>query len=75
MELNPYLHYVLHRERAADAMSSAERWRLIKSLKVQGSSPGWLQRLGASRLVPDRPVDKTAKPSAGARQTASNPTL
>jgi hypothetical protein len=74
MELHPYLHYLVHRERAADAMRNAERWRLIKSLKVQGSSPGWLERLGARRLVPVHPLDEAGKPRAGARQTASSPT-
>jgi hypothetical protein len=74
MELNPYLHYLVHRERAADAMRDAERWRLIKSLKVQGSSPGWLGRLGLGRLVSVHPDDEAGMPVPGARQAASSPT-
>jgi hypothetical protein len=73
MELNPYLHYVVSQERRADAIRDAERWRLIQSLKVQGSSPGWLQRLRLRWLVPARPDHMAGKPRPGARPIVSGP--
>jgi hypothetical protein len=77
MELNPYLHYLVTQERRADAMRSAERWRLIKSLKKQDSSAGWLERLGL-RLKQSVLVHRdggTAATESGPRQAVSSPTL
>lgn len=75
MELNPYLHYRVHQERSADAVRAAEKWRLLRSLKAQGRSRGWLQRLGFGRLDSVDRDDEVRKPRPGARQSATSPTL
>jgi len=76
MELNPGLHYLIDRERRADAVRNAERWRQLKALKEACDSPGWVQRvalrLQASLVVQPRgPVAAERSPR---RQTASGPT-
>jgi hypothetical protein len=74
MELNPYLHDLAHRERSADAMRDAERWRLIRSLREQRSSRGWLGRLRLKRLASTHHEDAVRMPVPGAHPTASSST-
>ena len=76
MELNPGLHYLVDRERRADAMRDAERWRQIKSLKKHSESPGWAQRLALSLrgLVTVRLDGQAAARRPAPRQPASSST-
>jgi len=76
MEFNLYMAYRVAQERMADAIRDSEQRRLIKSVKKDGGSPGWLQRLGMSlrRLVPVHPDGGAGEPRPGPRQTVSSPT-
>jgi hypothetical protein len=76
MTFNLYEAYLVAQERRTDDRRDAERWRLIKSVKKHGGSPGWLQRLGRSlrRLVPVHPDGGTGEPRPGPHQTVSSPT-
>lgn len=75
MAFNLYEAYLVGRERRADAMRDAEHWRLVKSLKQEGSSRGRPQRLSLRRPAPARYDDEGGKPRPEARQTVSSPTL
>jgi hypothetical protein len=77
MELNPDLHYLVHRERGADAMRSAEEWRQVKSLKKHGESPGLLRRLALRvRGQIAVPFEEAVRgQERGPRQTATSSTL
>lgn len=74
MELNPYLHYLIHQERSTDAIRGAEKWRLMRSPKMGGGSPGWLRRLSRGRLVIVRHDNADGKVRPEARQSATSPT-
>ena len=76
MELNPDLHYLVERERRADAMRNAERWRQLRALKEPGESPGWVQRMALSLrgLVTVQLGEPTASRGPAPRQPAASST-
>ena len=74
MWCNPNEHDLVMRELRADAERDAARWRLIKSMKKERSTPNWLVRLRLIRHSrPERvPSNQGAsRPASKARPSVS----
>jgi len=77
MWCSPNEHDLVMRERRVDAERDAARWRLIKSMRKEDSTPNWLVRLRLSRSRPERvPSDQgTRRPAVKARPSVSQSKL